>query len=220
MTTFAALDKQTAKYKQFVAAGQAAGVAATAHYQTADTTPNFYFHNTVTMAVPAASHSTIASALGTGVHGIVGLLGVAGNDDAVRTILEGGCTPVQMEAAFAVVRALDQLGYSITGSDVEVPVPVWGVRLYADLTVAGPDNTPAVCELKTVWAPAGDYNVRTDKLHTHREQAILGARGMGNHGALCLVVCIPKTETVDAITVQSLVYTKQEVATVCKSARV
>jgi len=220
MTTFAALDKGSAKYKRFAAASQAPGIAASAYLETADTTANYYYHNTVTMATPSASHSTIASALGTGIHGIVSLLTTPGKEAELYKVIEGGAVVVQVEVALAVVRMLDQLGYTVKGTDVKVPGLVWGVQLYADLVVVGPDNKPAVCELKTVWSPDSTYNIRTDKLHTHREQALMGAHRMEKHGALCLVACIPKTETVDAIMVQSLAYTAQEVAQVCTSSGV
>lgn len=167
--------------------------------------------------LPAAK-STLASALGTSVHSLVLMLspGYQASMD-MGTFLHHATIPIQLECALAVHMHLESIGFSVVqNKDLKVDNPVFGVQLFADLFVrrtTGPyAGELAVCEIKTIWAAKTDVDIVTDKTHTHREQALMGAVGTtGKCGALALIVIVPCTQQVSRLAVKSMYYPASEV---------
>lgn len=225
--TFDALDKTNAKYKalQKYSMENHTKVSNNDYAVTTTPTPNFFWYNAIHLPILPSAKRTLASTLGTATHALVDILAnynpkkKTKNTIGIADLLDEGAIPIQVEVAFAIIRELKKQDFKITKRDLTKPInePVFGVELFADLFVekltGKKKGIPVVCEIKTSWNPekaSADINV--DKSRTHREQALMGALGMGDkYGALGIVVKIPPVRHVATINVQSIYYSPEKV---------
>lgn len=215
MTTFDKLDKTTPKYLQLqLLAKTNYDNTEDEYYEVTSRTPNFYWYNAINQNMLPAARGTLASTLGTVSHALVEILATKRSAN-VGTLLSNGTLPVQAEVAFAVMRHLKHIHFDVIQRDISVPVTntVFGVQLYGDLFLRDSDGTNVVCEIKTSWQPATtSAPVESETGRTHREQAIMGALGMGDGwGALGVVVEINPVEIIRSIRVKSIYYSPETV---------
>ena len=185
------------------------------------TVPNYYYYNTAKELgiIPPAEHSTVASTLGSGVHKLMGMIGLYDVTTpyavSLKEYLENGCIPIQIEAAVAGCMFLKQQGFLVMDKETLVQDTRTGTDLYVDLIIKD-KNTGQLytLEIKTVWAAKNEkVNTRDDTTRTHREQAVLAANRLHptRYGAATLHLVVPYEKVVSYVAASFMLFEPQKV---------
>lgn len=185
------------------------------------TIPNYYYYNTSKELgiIPAAEHSTVASTLGSGVHKLMGMIGLYDVTKpyavSLKEYLENGCIPIQIEAAVAGCMFLKQQGFLVMDKETLVQDSRTGTNLYVDLIIKDKESGQLYAlEIKTVWAAKDEkINTRNDTVRTHREQAILAANQLHplRYGAATLHIVVPYEKVVSYVAASLMLFSPKQV---------
>lgn len=183
--------------------------------------PNYYYYNTTSELgiIPPAEHSTVASNLGSGVHKLMGIIGLYSKSEpysiSLKDYLEHGCIRIQIEAAVAGCMFLEEQGFVVMDKDKLVTDNRSGLPLFIDLVIKEKEsNQLYALEIKTVWKASNEQlNTANDYARTHREQSLLAASQFpkNRYGAATLHLVVPYEKNVDYIAASIMLFSPDQV---------